>query len=109
MDRLKIFSMFEGKCAYCGVIIKLDKFQVDHIHAKHRGGEDKDSNYYPTCRSCNESKSTYSIDEFRTRLVEDVKRLRRDSSKFRILERFNLIQPKLDKVVFYFEMYNHQL
>ena len=105
MDREKILNMFGGKCAYCGDTITLRTFQVDHIHAKYRGGEDKDSNYYPACRSCNASKATYTLEEFRTRLVDDVQRLRRDSSKFRILERFNLIQSKLDNVVFYFEIF----
>ena len=91
-NRQAVFDMFHGHCAYCGCEITIKSFQVDHVHAQARGGKNEDKNYMPACRSCNATKATYTIDEFRERLIGDVDRLRRDSAKFRILERFMLLE-----------------
>ena len=102
-DRLKIYNKFDGHCAYCGRPIKYKAMQVDHILAVMRGGKSIEENFYPSCRSCNATKATYTIEEFRERLVGDIYRLRRDSSKFRILERFGLVTATEDPLIFYFE------
>lgn len=111
-DRLLVFSKFNGKCAYCGFPINYTEMQVDHIIPRRRGdlknenvinGKNHISNYNPSCRSCNASKSTFSIDEWRQQIQNKVNILIRDSSTFRIVERFGLVQIKKFNVTFYFE------
>ena len=102
-DRLKIYNKFDGHCAYCPEKLAYKDMQVDHILAVMRGGKSIEENFYPSCRSCNATKATYTIEEFRERLVGDIYRLRRDSSKFRILERFGLVTATEDPLIFYFE------
>ena len=103
INRQKVFEKFNGHCAYCGDELELKKMHVDHILARLRGGENNYSNYNPACISCNASKSTYTIEEFRERLIADVDRLRRDSAKFRILERFGIVSQTKTVLKFYFE------
>ena len=35
--RLKVYSIFNGKCAYCGCDIYLESFHIDHINPLFRG------------------------------------------------------------------------
>ncbi len=102
--RVKIWEKYVKHCAYCGQEIEYKDMQVDHIFPKYRKGENVEENYNPACRSCNSTKGTYTIEEFRERLIGDVDRMRRDSPKFRILERFGIIKQVGTKLLFYFEM-----
>lgn len=63
--KAKIYAMFNGKCAYCGV--KLTEFNrtIDHIHPKVKGGTNKTENLFPSCGWCNSVKCDRSIEEFR--------------------------------------------
>ena len=101
--RIKVWNKYDKHCAYCPKKIKFNDMQVDHIHPKNRGGINDISNYNPACRSCNATKSSYTIEEFRQRLIDDVERLRRDSSKFRILERFGIVAQTTKELKFYNE------
>ena len=101
--RNKIKNKFNGRCSYCGIKLK-DKYHVDHVMAKNRGGENIEENYYPACISCNIRKSDYSIEEFREQLKYDIIQLRRDSSKFRMLERYNILNIDDTEIKFYFEI-----
>jgi len=49
------------------------------------------------------SKSTFSIEQWREQIELKVDRMRRDSSQFRQLERFGLVEVKTVGVKFYFE------
>lgn len=51
-----------GKCAYCGMA-NLD-LTIDHIIPRSQGGNNDISNLQPSCRSCNSSKGTRSLDDF---------------------------------------------
>ena len=113
-DRLKTFDKYGGKCAYCGTSLTLKQMQVDHIYPRRRGdikndkiinGENHLSNYNPSCRSCNASKSTFSIDDWRKQIEAKISSLRRDSSSFRMCERFQMIVVLNPNVTFYFEEY----
>ena len=101
--RLAVYEKYDGHCSYCGEKIEYSKMQVDHMFPKYRGGTDDISILVPSCRSCNATKSTYTIEEFRKRIADDVARLYRDSAKFRILERFGQVAITERPVVFYFE------
>jgi 5-methylcytosine-specific restriction endonuclease McrA len=102
-EREIVWNKYNKHCAYCGCSIEYRQLEVDHLIPRHRGGEDSHENYMPSCKSCNTTRDSYLIEEFRQRLIDDVVRLRRDSSKFRILEKFGVVGQKLHKVEFYFE------
>ena len=112
-DRLKVFNKFNGRCAYCGCFLNQKNFHVDHIQAKFRKteqsrlsvikGKDHIDNYNPACISCNCSKSTLTLEQWRLQIQKKQKQLFRDSSTYRMLLRFNLVIEKESVVKFYFE------
>ena len=100
-----IRNKFGGKCAYCGV--KLGKlFHVDHVTAKYRGGENVEENYFPACPRCNKRKDTFSVEEFRAQIQNQVSVLRRNLPLFRFAEDFGLIEEVSKPVKFWFEKFN---
>lgn len=113
-----VFKKYNECCAYCGVGLTYSTFHVDHIQPKFRGytdeslrgygverGKDSIDNYNPSCKSCNSSKSTFTLEQWRNEISLKRMRIRRDSSTFRILERFELVKLKETEVKFYFERY----
>lgn len=112
--RRKILRKFDERCAYCGDELTPEKFTVDHIVAKRRDlpgtfGEDTIDNYNPCCYSCNSSKGTWTIEEWRREIAMKIPRLLRDSSQMRLLVRFGVIQiPKNIEVKFHFEDPNYE-
>ncbi|MEI6059415.1 MAG: HNH endonuclease signature motif containing protein [Bacteroidota bacterium] len=107
--RTYVFNKTKGHCSYCGCKITIDKFTIDHIEPRRRYptnlkiGENKIDNYLPCCGSCNSSKSTLSVDEFRNSITKKIDSIRNNSSQFRILERFGKIKIEPGDIVFYFE------
>jgi len=111
--RIDIFNKYNGKCAYCGCELSADSFQIDHIIPKRRGdrnfigrGSDKVNNLNPSCASCNSSKSTWSIDEWREEINLKFSRLEKYDSTFRLLLRFGIVEKLNYSTVFYFEKIN---
>jgi 5-methylcytosine-specific restriction endonuclease McrA len=115
--RKLVFKKYGGRCAYCGCKLDDTNFNVDHINPLYRGtpqnylkvekGSSKIENLNPSCYSCNSSKSTYSIEQWRNELELKTKRLVKDSSQFRIALRFGLIKETNTNVIFYFEKYDN--
>jgi uncharacterized protein (TIGR02646 family) len=109
--RQKVFKKYKGKCAYCGIKLDKNNFTVDHIEPKRRGepvymrGTDKIHNLNPCCGSCNSSKACFSIEKWRHEISLKYDRLLRDSSTFRILDRFKLISRRKE-VIFHFEKHD---
>ena len=116
--RKLVYNKFGGSCAYCGTDITFKQMTVDHVVPKRRSdtkeqveamglekGTDDIDNFFPACKSCNSTKSVYSVEKFRQRLIDDVVRLRRDSSKFRVLERFGIVKQIKTELEFNFEKY----
>lgn len=114
--RKQVYNKFKGRCAYCGNKVEYSKFQVDHITPKYRGSTNSELSKYgiskgsndidnlnPSCKSCNSSKSTFTIDKWRKEIYLKIDRIRRDSSTFRLLERFGFIRVKKIDLLFYFE------
>lgn len=116
--RRTVYEKYDGKCAYCGCVINYLKFHVDHIEAKFRRttqaelkswgsdrikGKDHIGNYNPSCISCNSSKSTFTIETWRKELELKRERIKRDSSTYNLLIRFNQIKESYTPIKFYFE------
>lgn len=120
--RKKIFNKYNGHCAYCGCQLSINKnFTIDHIEPVFRKystseldrynikrGTDSIDNYNPCCKSCNSSKSTFTLEKWREEIGKKYSRLLRYSSGFRLLVRFNLVKKHND-VIFYFEKHKPNL
>lgn len=121
-ERLRVYKMYDGHCAYCGKAIKYEDMQVDHIVPKNRGyysrwsakdgkfivshGEDKISNYMPSCRACNFRKRDMSVEQFRNAIKQQAEGLLRGAAKFQVNMSiaYGLLIPAFDApVVFYYE------
>lgn len=121
-DRQKIFDKYGGRCAYCGCELK-GKWQADHLipraffkshvmgqytipaHLKHLGPQDCDhiDNMMPACCSCNNFKSTFHLELFRSEIQMQISRFRKYHPTFRLAERYGLVQETGVGVTFYFE------
>jgi len=107
-----VYNKYGGRCAYCGCRLNNTSFVIDHIKALRRGERDKNKkgsnaieNFNPSCFSCNSSKGVFTIEQWRSELAQKKKRLNRDSSSYRIILRFKLIQENDVPIKFYFESY----
>lgn len=64
--RVDIWVKTEGRCYYCGSMLEhKTTFCIDHIVPQIGEGEDNIENVVPACRSCNSTKGTKQIEEFR--------------------------------------------
>ncbi len=107
--RKEIFDKYDGRCAYCGIDLQ-PRFTIDHIMPLRRGerlvdrkGLNDITNFNPACHSCNASKNTFSIEQWRLQLEKQYKRCIRDSATFRSLLRFGIVEKINDAVFFHFE------
>lgn len=74
----KIFSKTNNRCFHCGKKLKEQYNKcndrcIDHIIQKFRGGTDDPENLIPTCRSCNASRGTMNLYEYRLYLLKNFK------------------------------------
>ena len=131
--RDKVYQKYKGHCGYCGEKIELKNMQVDHIipkrsfvsfimfakfhfdkqnrvpiWLKHLEPEDIDhiDNLMPACRVCNNWKSANGIELFRSEIFEQVNRLNKYSSNYRMAKKYNLVQETTMPIVFYFEKFS---
>jgi len=63
-DWLRLVSRFRGGCAYCGAEGVL--LQRDHVTPLSRGGHHRIGNILPSCGTCNYSKASRFLVEWRT-------------------------------------------
>lgn len=102
-ERMSIYKICNGRCAYCGCKIEYKDMQVDHVKPLRIGGTDEMSNMLPACRSCNHYKATLDVEGFRKYLSGMHKRLVRDSVAYQVAERFGIVNHVSDEVTFFFE------
>lgn len=113
--RKVVYKKYKGKCAYCGVKLDYSEMQVDHIIPKHRGSTNSELSRYgiskgtndiynlnPSCGSCNSSKSTFTLDNWKKELELKHQRLLNQNSSYRILNRFGVVRIKKE-IRFHFE------
>jgi 5-methylcytosine-specific restriction endonuclease McrA len=120
IDRKAVYGKYNGRCAYCGLVISIKEMQVDHAIPKFHHdpvsgclvvscrkfsdyGLNDFRNLMPSCRVCNSWKHTWTIDEFRHELEMQIERLRKYSASFRIVERYGLIREATKEIAFFFE------
>lgn len=114
-ERQQVFDKYGGKCAYCGCELQKG-WHVDHIEARWHNmnqsdaqrlgmkkGDDCIENYNPACPRCNNWKGTWTLEQFRIEISEQIKRLIAYSSNYRMAKDYGLIQETGTPVVFYFE------
>lgn len=63
--RSVVFSKTGGVCAYCEIDLDPEMFAIDHVHPRFHGGTNDIQNLLPCCHSCNSSKGTKGLEEFR--------------------------------------------
>lgn len=105
--RRAVYEKYGGRCAYCGKQIEYSEMQVDHLKPVRLGGVDTYENYMPTCRSCNHYKRANSLESWREMLEKIPEKLEKEYI-YRVGLRFGLVEPKLKKIVFYFEQYDKE-
>lgn len=103
-ERIEIHKKTGGHCAYCGIEIDVADMQVDHLVPIRKGGEDMLYNMYPSCRSCNQAKSTLDIEQFRE-FVQTAYQRAKQKPFFRIADAVGRANESDKPVRFYFEKF----
>jgi len=105
VDRKQIWSMFGGKCAYCGcdLVNESGKYmQVDHVKALHRNWfskgslfpeNDNQENLFPSCPKCNNYKHTLDVERFRF-WVKNTPNVLLKTTAFNNALRFGMVEIK---------------
>lgn len=108
-ERETVYAKTIGHCAYCGIALKIENMQVDHVASLYgEKGSDTLENMLPACRSCNHYKSSMTLDRFRRMLETMPDTLMRDSVTYKNAVRYGLVNPNPHPVVFYFEKYKKE-
>lgn len=101
--RAFVWDKSDGRCWYCGKDMHpfLD-FTIDHVQPQKDGGDDALDNLVPCCRSCNLSKKTSNLEDFRLRMMRHAGR---DFSPEQIeyLGKYGIILPTPEPYVFWYE------
>ena len=111
-DRDKIFKKYDGRCAYCGILLEKG-WHVDHIKpivrnltnkskCEHPENESFD-NYNPSCPSCNRIKNSMSVEVFRKNIAKMLQSLNNYSVQYKFASRYGLVKETNKEVVFWFE------
>ena len=80
--RKEVFARDRGRCAYCGLLLPYNDFEVDHkiplspSSPDVEPGNNELDNLQVSCQSCNEDKSDLTNDEYRDELRRRVERSR---------------------------------
>ena len=93
--RSYIFHRDGAKCAYCG-IAKAERYELDHIVPRSRGGANRVSNLVVSCHDCNVEKGNLSAEEFlanRPARLAAIRRIRR--APLAGATQMNIIVPEL--------------
>jgi len=100
--RAKVYDKYDGRCAYCGELLYIYDFHVDHIHPKSLGGNDGIENLNPSCKTCNIQKRSRTISEFRYYLQQGADVLCSKNAIFRSLVKFGTVTT-IKEITFHFE------
>lgn len=126
IDRINIYNRMNWKCWYCWINITLKEMQVDHIipqrnfkrdiyykefnipnFLKHLDFWDINhiDNLICACRSCNNYKSAFTLEDFRKELWLQIERINKNAN-YKLAKRYWLIKEIKKEIIFYFETLN---
>lgn len=71
-SRKNVWVRDEGKCQYCGVQVSAEKYTLDHIVPKARGGQTNWLNVVTCCQKCNQRKGDKSLTQVGMKLLKPV-------------------------------------
>ena len=108
-----IFNKYDGKCAYCGVDLKKG-WHVDELLPIRRNPDGSCllperihiDNQMPSCPSCNISKHSNTLEEFRSLIIGFMRHLNDVNTQYKIAKRYGLVSEINKPVKFYFEKKN---
>jgi hypothetical protein len=131
-DRQRVYDKYCGKCAYCGCDLEKG-WHVDELlpvvrgysydkdeygkRLKDKNGRDRKTptmeyperkhidNQMPACASCNITKSSLSLENFRSLVAGFINSLNSYNNIYRMAKRYNLLQETGGAVRFYFEKF----
>ncbi|XGI80657.1 HNH endonuclease [Enterobacter hormaechei] len=63
--RHHLWEMTNRRCSYCGIPLKEQDGNIDHIHPSSKNGSDSIANLRVVCKSCNSSKGNKLLEEWR--------------------------------------------
>lgn len=117
-QREELKSKYNGQCSYCGEKLG-DKWDADHFIAIKRNWitrngkqvftdcinpeNDTLENMMPSCKPCNNDKSSLSIESWRSIIANKILCLNRDSATYQKAKRYGLVIETDIDVVFHFE------
>lgn len=119
-QRETLKQKYEGHCAYCGEVLG-DRWDADHFIAVRRNWvvkngknvytdcenpeNDTIENMMPSCKPCNNDKSSLSIEAWREMIKNKIVCLNRDNATYQKAKRYGLVVETDIDVVFYFEKF----
>ena len=119
--RERVWNKYDKHCAYCGKELEYKQMQVDHIQAYWHSDSDEDAvkygikkgsheedNFNPSCARCNRWKSTFTIEQFREEIQQQLIRLNKYNNNYRMALDYGMIREDSKPIVFYFEKCTQQ-
>ena len=125
--RQLVHQKYDGHCAYCGKKIAYKDMQVDHVIAYAEsiysgtpedrariqrmiedGSINSMENLMPACRKCNFYKSSLTIEEFRTAILQELSKSCIKSFQTQLAMQYGILTYHLWDGQFYFEKTNKQ-
>lgn len=110
-EREIVFNKFRGRCSYCGCELQKG-WHVDHIEPIVRDWwkgtvqhpeRETESNYNPSCASCNMMKGSLCLEGFREVITRFVSSLNLYSTQYKFAKKYGLVTETNAIVKFYFE------
>lgn len=113
IDRQSVYDKFDGKCAYCGIPIKISSFHVDHLepqrleHLLYDVDNNRFTNLMPSCYKCNRHKGGMRLETWRKE-IERHSDMLLNNAQFERALRYGQVAITKKKVLFYFEKINRK-
>ncbi len=107
--RADIYKQLNGRCAYCGQLIKYEDMHVEHVQPLAKNGADHPENMLPSCGDCDFLKGERGLEEFRHMLENIATEIFEKKPEYTVAERFGLIKVTPRPIKFYFETKNIKL
>lgn len=101
-----LFKRTNGRCGYCGELLQ-PRWHADHVVAfvnmEIWEVEESLDNYMASSPQCNNYKFENTIEEFRTKLTQQIEIAKRQSVNYRFALKYKQIKETPTPIIFYFE------